>query len=269
MDLSHYQQSLMNYLPHLVSAAVILIIGFVVATVIKRSCGKWFNGGKNKTVKVFISNVLYTIIIVLTLITVLAKLGVPTASLVAIMGAASLAIGFALRDFLANIAAGFVIVMLRPFKIGDFIEVNGSTGTITNINLFLTELRSSTNEGVFIPNGKVFATAIVNKSWYKQRRLDLTIGIDYTAKITTAKDAIQRVLNDSSLVEKDPAPIIAVNELADSSVNLLIRVWVKRDDLLSSQWTLLEAIKDKLDQENINIPFPQIDVHFDRDSVPN
>jgi small conductance mechanosensitive channel len=251
-----------HHVPGMVLALVIFVIGILMAYLARSFIQRCIKIENNKMLKSFSTNLIFGLILLLTLITTLGKLGVPTASLVAVMGAAGLAVGLALRDFLSNIAAGFMIVFLKPFGVGHYIQVNGNAGTIVDINLFMTQLRTSGNECLFIPNSKVITNAIINQSYYETCRVDLVIGIDYAADLQTAKEVITAVLADNALTLKDPAPIIGIQELANSSVNLLVRFWVERINLLNAKFEVLEACKERLTKAGINLPFPQLDVHL-------
>lgn len=253
-----------QHMPNIISALVILIVGILIAYLARSVIRRCIRIENNKMLKSFSANLIFGLILLLTLITTLSKLGVPTASLVAIMGATGLAIGLALKDFLSNIAAGFMIVFLKPFRVGHYISVNGSAGTIIDINLFMTQLKTSSNECLFIPNNKVITNAITNQSYYNTRRMDLVIGIDYSADLKQAKDIIATTLIDNILTLKNPAPFIAVQELADSSVNLLVRFWVESSNLSAAKSEILETLKTQLTAAGIDLPFPQLAVHIEK-----
>jgi small conductance mechanosensitive channel len=249
------------YLSNTLMAISILVVGYLLALILKFVSRRLFKSKNNQIFKKFLGNIIYTLILILTIVTALSKLGVPTASLIAVMGAASLAIGFALRDSLANIAAGFLIVFLKVFKIGDFVEINGNSGTVVDINLFLTQLKTSGNETVFVPNNKVITNSVINNSFYDARRFDLIVGVAYAADLIKAKKVIMDMLQNSSVVIQDPQPIVGVKSLDDSAVTLLIRVWLNRDDAIIQQMNLLEQIKEVLQKNDVEIPFPQLDVN--------
>ncbi len=260
---------LISYMPMVFMACVILVIGLVLAYMAKKMTLKATQKISNRAMANFLSRLVHIIVIVLTIIIVLSRLGVPTTSLVAVLGAASLAIGLSLKNFLANLAAGFLIIFLRPFKIGDFIEVGSKAGTVSDINLFMTHLNTTANEALFFPNNKIINDFIINKSFHDHKRLDLFIGIAYDADLKQAKQLIDECLKSHLNVQAQPAPLVVVNELADSAVILLVRFWCRVDQALSTKFALLEDIKSTLDENNINIPYPQLDVHLQANMQPD
>lgn len=244
-------------------ALIIFGAGLFIAYIVKKMLKKYIHLHNNEMLKNFLSNLASSLIILMTVISALSKLGIPTASLVAVAGAAGLAIALSLKDFLSNIAAGFMIVFLKPFKVGDFVKLNNDSGTVTDINLFMVTLKSPTNECLFIPNNKAITNNVLNQSFYDTRRVDLIIGVDYSTNLTQAKSILNDILQNNGLVLKTPTFAIGIQELADSSINMLVRYWVAKANLLQSKMDLLEAITAAFREANINIPFPQLDVHFD------
>jgi len=200
-------------------------------------------------------------LMLILIVVVLSQLGVPTTSLVAILGASSLAVGLALRNFLSNIAASFVMLYLKPFQIGDYVKIGNFEGSIVDINLFTTHLKTITNEALFIPNNKIMNDAMVNNSYYKKRRVDLPICVSYDSDIAKVKAIILDFVHADERVLKDPAPEIITKDLADSAIILSLRIWLNNKNLASIKSDMLESIKAKLDQAHISIPFPQLDVH--------
>jgi len=192
----------------------------------------------------------------------LAKFGIQTASFVAILGAAGFAIGFALQGSLANFAAGVLILVLRPFRVGDFIIGAGEAGTVKKIQLFTTELATPDNIKVMVPNGKLFGDVIKNVTAYDTRRVDLVIGIGYSSDIQKAYDVMMDIISKDSRILSDPPAQIAVSELADSSVNSVVRPWVKKEDYWPVRFELTRKIKEAFDENTIEIPFPQRAVHM-------
>ncbi len=209
----------------------------------------------------FVGSLAYVIILVFAVLAALAKFGIQTTSFVAVLGAAGFAIGFALQGSLANFAAGVLILVLRPYKIGDYVQGAGVAGTVKDIELFTTELATVDNVKIIVPNGKLFGDVIQNVSGYDTRRVDLVIGISYGSSIKEAYDAVKNILDEDERVLPDPAPQIAVSELADSSVNLVVRPWVKSADYWSTRFDLTRKIKETFDEKGIEIPFPQMVVH--------
>ena len=210
----------------------------------------------------FISSLVYYALVAFVAIAALGQLGIQTASFVAIVGAAGLAIGLALQGSLANFAAGFLILMFRPFKIGDFVEVAGTAGVVQKIQIFTTELTTPDNKLIIIPNSGVTGGNITNFSAMDTRRVDLVFGIGYGDDIDKAKALIQSIVDADDRILKDPAVTIAVSELADSSVNFVVRPWVKAADFWGVYFGLTETVKKRFDEEGISIPFPQRDVHI-------
>src|SRR5690606_24819702 len=205
---------------------------------------------------------------IFVIVAALSQVGIQTASLIAVIGAAGLAIGLALQGSLANFAAGFLILLFRPFRAGDYIEAAGTAGTVEKILIFTTELKTPDNKQVIIPNGAITSDNIVNYSANDTRRVDLVVGISYGDDIDKAKAVLRDVVAADSRVLSSPETTIAVSELADSSVNLIGRPRVNTGDYWGVYWDLTEAIKKRLDQEGISIPFPQRDVHFHQQPAP-
>ena len=210
----------------------------------------------------FVSSLVYFSLLAFVVIAALAQIGIQTASFIAVVGAAGLAIGLALQGSLANFAAGFLILLLRPFRIGDYVEIAGTAGTVDKIMIFNTELTTPDNKKIIIPNGRITADNIVNYSANDTRRVDLVMGISYGDDIDKAKQVINDVLAADERVLKDPEPTVKVAELADSSVNIIVRPWAKTGDYWGLYWDLTETLKKRFDQEGISIPFPQRDVHM-------
>lgn len=246
-----------------VGAIAILIIGRIAAGIIRRGVGKLLKRGNvDVTVASFLERFTYILIMVFTVLAVLSKFGVETASFVAVIGAAGFAVGFALQGSLANFAAGILILVLRPFKVDDVIEAAGVIGKVKGIHLFTTELATPDNIQILVPNGKIFGDVIKNYAGNDTRRIDLVIGIGYSSSIKTAHELLQKIVSEDGRVLKDPAPTIAVAELADSSVNFVVRPWCKREDYWDIRFDLTEKIKLVFDENDIEIPFPQHSVHM-------
>ena len=210
----------------------------------------------------FLRNFTYYILLTVVIITALGELGIQTTSLLGIIAAAGLAIGLALKDSLSNIASGVMIVMFRPFKIGDFIEVSGQAGTILDIRIFNTVLKSGDNKQITIPNGQITSDSIINYSANETRRIDLVIGISYDDDLKAAKKIMSDILSSHPLVLQDPAPGVSVSALADSSVNFNVRPWVKTSDYWAVYSELLEQLKEGIEAGGCSFPYPQTDVHL-------
>jgi small conductance mechanosensitive channel len=209
----------------------------------------------------FFGHFAYFVVIMFVVLAALAKFGIQTASFVAILGAAGFAVGFALQGSLSNFAAGVMILAFRPFKIGDYVDAGGIAGTVKEIQLFTTILATPDNVKVIAPNGAVFGSTNKNFSGYDTRRVDLVIGIGYDSPINKAKEIMEEIIRNDSRTLDDPPMQIAVAELADSSVNFVVRMWVKKEDYWGVKFDTTQAIKEAFDQAGIEIPFPQTVIH--------
>lgn len=244
-------------------ALAILIGGITLAQISKR----WLRNkirlkAKDPTVKLFIVNAAYAAVILMVTISVLARLGVPTASMLTVLGAGSLAIALSLKDSLSHVASGLILISLKPFHIGDVVDINGIIGTLDQINLLNIRIKRANGDYVVIPNSKVFSDKICTKGKNGERRIELDIGISYDADIKAAKTVIQNILSADQRILKNPAPIIAVKELADSAVTLTIRPWVKNKNYTTVLFDLTETIKLAFDDNNISIPYPQMEAYI-------
>lgn len=210
----------------------------------------------------FATSIVYILVVTFVVIAALSELGIHTTSLIAIVGAAGLAVGLSLQNSLSSFAAGIMIIGLRPFQVGDYIEAGGTTGIVEEIQIFYTKMRTADNRTVIVPNAGIISDNIVNYSDRDTRRVDMVFGISYHDDIKMAKVILQNVLEQDERILTDPEPTIAVSQLGDSSVNLIVRPWVKTDDYWPVLWDLTEAIKLRFDQEGIRIPYPQRDVHL-------
>lgn len=210
----------------------------------------------------FFGNVAHAAVLVLVLITALDALGVPPTSLLAVMGAAGLAVGLAMKDSLSNIAAGVMLIVLRPFRTGDVVEIAGITGVVEQVRLFQTVLRSFQNHEITLPNGQITASPIINFTAKAQRRVDIPVGVDYGNDIRGAREVLLGFARSHPSVLTEPAPEVVVDALADSSVNLVLRAWVNTPDFAQARSDLLEAVHRGLPEAGYNIPFPQTDMHL-------
>ena len=219
------------------------------------------------TLSSFLKNILYYILLTAVIIAAAGQVGINTTSFLTVLGAASLAIGLALKDSLANFSSGVMLILFRPFKIGDVVSVAGETGTIQEITIFNTIMKTGDNQKKIIPNGAISNDTITNITANPTRRVDLVIGIGYDDDLRKAKETLLTIVKANKRVLADPAPFIAVSELADSSVNLVVRPWVKTADYWGVYFELMEDIKLTFDEEQISFPYPQQDVHlFKQDS---
>ncbi|MBN1552453.1 mechanosensitive ion channel [bacterium] len=244
-------------------AVVILVAGFVLAGVGRNLMTKVMQKANvDPSITGFVKNLTYFLILTFTILAALAKFGVQTTSFVAILGAGAFAIGFALQGSLSDFAAGVLILVLRPFKVGDYVDIAGVAGSVKEIQLFTTILTTPDNVKIIVPNGKIYGNIIKNVSAYETRRLDLTVGIGYNSSIPKAIEVIQNILKSEDRILDDPPPQIAVSELGDSSVNLIIRPWVKSSDYWTLKFELTQKIKISFDENDIEIPFPQRVIHM-------
>ncbi len=245
-----------------IAAIVILVVGRWVAQIFKHVFKRVMTKRNvDVTITSFASSLTYYLLLAFFVIAALGNLGVQTTSFVAVLGAAGLAVGLALQGSLANFAAGFLMVIFRPFSVGDFIEGAGTAGTVEKIQIFSTQLQTPDNKTVIVPNAALTAGNIVNYSTKGTRRVDMTFGIGYEDDIDKAKAIIREMIENDARVLPDPAPVIAVAALGDSSVNIVARPWVKSSDYWGLFFELTEKIKKRFDAEGITIPFPQRDVH--------
>jgi len=243
---------------------VMLIIGWTAAGWARRAVDRGLGRIERieATLRSFLASGVRYLILVLTVLAVLSQFGVQTASLITVFGAASLAIGLALQGTLTNVAAGVMLLFFRPFKIGDYVEAGGKAGTVKAIDLFMTEFATPDNVRILVPNGKIWGDSVVNYSHHKARRVDLVVGIDYGDDIDKAFAAIKKAIAADTRVHAEPEPLVAVTELGDSSVNIVIRVWCDAGDYWPLKFALTKAFKEELDASGISIPFPQRVVHM-------
>lgn len=260
-------EKLWGYVEHyglqVLFALIILLVGSWAAKVIRGIVTRLLSKRNlDPTIIGFLSNLTYILLMVFVVVAALGKLGVQTTSFVAIIGAAGLAIGLALQGSLANFAAGFLMIVFRPFKKGDYIEAGGTAGIVDHIQVFTTILKTPDNRLVIVPNAKIMGENITNYSAMDTRRLDLTFGVSYADDIPKVKAVLKQIAEADERALKDPAPQILLGELADSSVNFIMRVWVKSADYWPFKFDTTEKVKLEFDTQGISIPFPQRDVHL-------
>lgn len=244
------------------AAIVIFIVGRWIAKGFRKLVRKVMDNRKvDPTIVGFVGNLTYVLLLTFFIVAALGQLGIQTTSFIAILGAAGLAIGLALQGSLANFAAGFLMIVFQPFKVGDYIEGAGTAGTVEQIQIFTTQLKTPDNKTVIIPNAKLTADNIVNYTTKGTRRMDMVIGIGYESDIDKAREILEELVTTDDRVLKDPPHTIAVAELADSSVNFVVRPWVNVADYWNLWFDLTEMVKKRFDEAGISIPFPQRDVH--------
>ena len=251
-----------EYGPAAIKALATLVIGWAIAKMLTGIVRTLLHKSKvEKTLVGFLGNLTYMLLMTLVVISAIQMLGVKMTSFIAILGAAGLAIGFALQGSLANFAAGAMLIAFRPFKAGDYIEAAGVSGTVKEVHIFVTLLNTPDNKRVIVPNAAITAGTITNYSAQDTRRVDLVFGISYDDDLPKAKQVLEEILAQDDRVLKDPAPTVAVGELGDSSINFVVRPWVKTADYWKVLWDLTEAVKLKFDAQKISIPYPQRDIH--------
>ncbi len=253
----------LEFLMKLAAAIAIFVIGRIVIRVLVSGMQKGMQRhGVERSLQSFVTNIVRIVLLIVVILMALGTLGVQTTSFVAILGAAGLAIGLALQGSLSNFAAGVLIVFFRPYKSGDYIEAAGVSGTVEEVQILTTILNTPDNKRVIVPNGQVMGDVITNYSANDTRRVDLVFGVGYGDDLDKVKKTLQDVVAADERVLADPAPTIAVLELADSSVNFVCRPWVKTDDYWNVWFDMTETVKKRFDEEGISIPFPQRDVHL-------
>ncbi|HRZ32370.1 MAG: mechanosensitive ion channel [Flavobacterium sp.] len=259
----YFTTVLIEYSPRLISAAIIFVVGWTVIKLIKKLIMRiMVKREMEPTLSKFLADILIWTLKILLFVTVISRLGVENSSFVAIIGAAGLAVGLSLQGSLSNFAGGVLIIMFKPFKVGDFIEAQGVMGTVKQIQIFVTQLSTVDNQIIFVPNGVLSNGTIINYTYATTRRADLTIGISYSSNIKRAKEIAMEVMEKHPMVLKDPAPIVLVKDLAESSINLAVRPWSELPDFFEMRSDILEQIKNEFDANGITIPFPQRDIHI-------
>ncbi len=246
-----------------IGAIVILIIGNIISKRVPKTLAKVLaKRNVDETVVNFLGSLTRMSIMIVTLLLVLAQFGVQTASLIAVLGAAGLAIGLALQGTLSNVAGGVMLLFFRPLKVGNFVEVAGHAGTVKSVNLFTTEMATGDNVQIILPNASVWGSAIKNFSFHPTRRVDMVMGIDYSDDMDKARSILLSIIEADERSLKDPAPMVVVSELADSSVNFTVRIWCNSGDYWPLKFDMTKKFKEGFDKEGISIPFPQRSVHM-------
>ena len=246
-------------------AIAIFVVGLIVSKILVRVAKKLLvNAGLENILVDFIASIINWILFLVVIIFSLSKLGLDTTSLIALIGAVGLAIGLSLKDSLQNFAAGVMLIMSKPFKEGDFINTAGSSGSVESINIFSTILKTPDNKQLIVPNGAIYRDVITNYSAKDTRRVDMVFGIGYEDDILKAKEIITKLISGDERILNTPEPLIAVVELADSSVNIAARPWVKTSDYWQVKVDITEQVKLAFDKNGISIPFPQMDIHVNK-----
>jgi small conductance mechanosensitive channel len=252
----------------IIGAIIVLLVGRIAAGWARRLTRKALERAEvDATLVPFIAKLVYYLLLAFVVIAVLGVFGVQTASLVAVLGAAGLAVGLALQGTLSNFAAGVMLLFFRPFKVGDFIDAGGTTGSVEEIGVFATTLKSPDNIKIVVPNSQVYGQTIKNFNGFDTRRIDLVVGISYDDDIGKAIDTIQRIVSADQRVMAEPETLIAVSNLGDSSVDLVVRPWCAGSDYWPLRFDLTRKIKEDLEAAGCSIPFPQTDVHLHQKSA--
>ncbi|MFN2200234.1 MAG: mechanosensitive ion channel family protein [Anaerolineae bacterium] len=250
-------------------AAVILIAGWIATKIIVRLAERYLTRAKIDTLLVnFACSVLNWTLLVVVVIAALSTLGIDTTALIALLGAAGIAIGIALQDSLKNFASGVLLIIFRPFSVGDSVEAAGTSGIVEEITLFTTMMRSPDNRSVIVPNGAIYSDTITNNTARDTRRVDMVFGIGYEDDMRQARDLMMEIIKSDERVLSEPAPAVVLGELADSSVNFNVRPWCRTEDYWDVMASITEKIKLAFDDHGISIPYPQMDVHVADSGTP-
>lgn len=261
-DFQQFAEMAIPYGIKIGSAILIFVIGLTVVKIISNMLGRAMNARSvEPTIAKFVKRILHYLMLAFVIIAALGQLGVQTASVIAILGAAGLAVGLALQGTLSNFAAGVMLIILRPIKVGDFVEVADTSGTVSEVSIFATKLLTPDNKTIVVPNSAVMGNTITNYSTQPQRRIDLVVGVGYDSDLKQVRQELESIAAAEERLLRDKDVVIAVHELADSSVNWVFRSWVNTSDYWPVRWALTEGIKQRFDEVGIEIPYPQMDIH--------
>ncbi|WP_417683666.1 mechanosensitive ion channel domain-containing protein [Pseudidiomarina aquimaris] len=257
------QDLIVSYVIKFIVAILILIIGKMIANSVAKLLGRGMTKkGVDGAVISFLSAIVKSVIFIAAVLMALSQVGVQTTSFIAILGAAGLAIGLSLQGSLSNMASGVLIIMFRPFRAGEYVDAGGVSGTVNEVNIFQTVLKTPDNKVVYVPNAQITGQPITNYSREDTRRVDLLIGVSYDADLHKTKEVLESVLKAENRLLKEPAWNIQVHALNNSSVDFIVRPWVNSTDYWPVYWDLMREIKIALDKNDIGIPYPQMDVHL-------
>ena len=252
----------MEFAVNVIAAIAIFILGRWIAKLLCSFSGKMMaKANVDETLAKFLGNIIYALLLTFVVMAAVGKLGVDTTSFAAVIAAAGLAIGFALQNSLANFAAGVMLILFKPFQVGNFVDAGGSKGVVEEIHIFNTFMRTGDNVQIIIPNGQITSGTITNFSAKQTRRIDLVVGCGYGDDLKAVRDFLENLLAGEKRILEDPEPVVAVNELGDSSVNFVVRPWVNSSDYWAVRWDLTEKIKLGFDEHKFNIPYPSQDIH--------
>lgn len=262
-DIEKLQELAVVYGLKVLSVIAILIIGRILAGYLKKLIIKVMRKGKvDETLVTFLGNLAYAVMLVFVVITAISQLGIQTTSFVAVLGAAGLAVGLALQGSLSNFASGVLMIIFKPFGVGDYIEGGGMSGTVEEISIFTTQLKSPDNKKIIVPNSKMMGDSIVNYNANGTRRIDLTVNVSYTENLENVKKTLEEILKLDSRILPEPAPLIGVGELAPAGVKINVYPWVNTADYLSVMMSLQENIKNTFEAKKIQLPSPIHDIHL-------
>ena len=269
MDIQAFYEEAIDFIwkvgPNLLLAIVVLVIGLWIIKLIAKGSAKAMSNAKiDESLKRFLLSMIGIGLKILLLISIASMLGIATTSFVAVLGAAGLAVGLALQGSLANFAGGVLIILFKPYKVGDFIDAQGHMGSVDSIQIFNTILKTPDNKTVIIPNGSISNGSITNFSTEERRRVDMTFGIGYSDDIKKTKEVLHSLIKSDKRILTDPDPMVVISELGESSVNFAVRVWTKTSDYWGVFFDMQEKVKMEFDAHGISIPFPQSDVHLFR-----
>ena len=265
IDIQVIKDFVIQFGPKLIGAILALLIGLWIIKIFTKTIGKFLDKRNiDPSLKPFIKSLTGILLKTLLFISILGMIGIEMTSFIAILGAAGLAVGLALSGTLQNFAGGVLILLLKPFKVGDYIDAAGYQGSVSGIQIFNTVMKTPDNVVITIPNGSLMNTSMKNYSAEETRRVDWTFGIGYGDSYDKAKEVLLKMIASDERIFKDPAPFIALSELADSSVNIVVRVWVKAPDYWAVFFDMNENVYKTFDKEGLNIPFPQMDVHVQK-----
>lgn len=249
-----------------IGSIAIFIVGKWVSGILRRLIKKGMKKAKvDPTLITFIGNLSYMLLLTFVILAALSNLGVNTTSFIAVLGAAGLAVGLALQSSLSNFGAGVLLILLGHFKVGDYVEAGGVAGTVEAVRIFNTVLKTPDNRVIIVPNSNIIGGNIINYSAKETRRIEITVGVGYDDDLKAVKEELRNIISEDERILKDPEPLVAVSELADSSVNFVIRPWVKAYDYWGVYFDLIEKIKLRFDEKGFSIPYPQQDVHLYRE----
>lgn len=254
--------SILGFIPTLLLAIIVFVVGFFLNKLILNIFAKGAEHSKlDQTVNKFLSSVIKIVVTAIVIIVVLSILGIPMTSIITVLGTMGVAVGLALKDSLSNVAGGVILLINRTLKVGDYVDIGAYSGTVDEVSILFTKITTVDNKDIFIPNGAVATSAITNYSMEGNRRVDLVFGISYDNDHKKAISAINSVIEKHPLIVKEPESFVRLGELGASSLNITVRVWTKNADYWTVYFDLIEQVKEKFDEENIVIPYNQMDVH--------